>query len=216
MTVQTFIFNSFQLNTYLIFDETKEAIIIDAGNSNTKENNQLFDFILQENLTVKGLYYTHAHVDHILGNNSIIEKYNLIASSHIDSVLFFETASSYANNLGLEINNPIIPKNYIDDGDVIEFGNSKLEVISTPGHADGSLCFYSKESQFVIVGDVLFRDSIGRTDLPTGDYDKLMESIKNKLFTLPNNVKVLPGHGPSTTIGYEKMNNPFINFNAVE
>ena len=212
MTVQTFIFNSFQLNTYLIFDDTKETVIIDAGNSNPKEDAMLFDFIEAKELTVKGLYYTHAHVDHILGNNSIINKYNLQSTSHIDSILFFETASSYAPSLGLEVKDPIFPKNFIDEGDYIEFGNNKLKVISTPGHADGSICFYSEDEQFIIVGDVLFRDSIGRTDLPTGDYDVLMDTIKNKIFTLPNGVKVFPGHGPSTTIGYEKMNNPFINF----
>ena len=212
MTVQTFIFNSFQLNTYLVYDETKEAIIIDAGNSNSQEDDVLFSFIKSNELSIKGLYYTHAHVDHILGNNSIIKKYNLKSTAHIDSVLFFETASSYAPSLGLEVNDPIYPKQFIDDGDDIKFGNSKLKVIFTPGHADGSLCFYSEDEQFIIVGDVLFRDSIGRTDLPTGDYDILMDSIKNRLFTLPNGVKVFPGHGPTTTIGYEKMNNPFINF----
>jgi len=213
MTVKTFIFNTFQLNTYLVYDETKEAVIIDAGNSNSKEDEQLFDFISKEGLSIKGLYYTHAHVDHILGNNSIIEKYDLNGSAHIDSIVFFESAQSYAPSLGLKVSNPVFPKQFIDEGDLVEFGNSRLKVLFTPGHADGSLCFYSEKEQFIIVGDVLFKDSIGRTDLPTGDYDILMKSIKNKLFTLPNSVKVFPGHGPTTTIGYEKMNNPFININ---
>jgi glyoxylase-like metal-dependent hydrolase (beta-lactamase superfamily II) len=213
MTIKIFVFNPFQLNTYLVYDETKQAIIIDAGNSNMDEDKELFDFIEENGLNIQGLYYTHSHVDHILGNNSIINKFKLKASAHKDSVLFFETANSYAPNLGLEIKDPIFPSDFIFEEDIIEFGNSKLKVLHTPGHADGSLCFYSEEEQFIIVGDVLFKDSIGRTDLPTGDYDLLMKTIKEKIFTLPNSVKVFPGHGPSTSIGYEKMNNPFINFN---
>lgn len=211
MTIKVFVFNPFQLNTYLLFDETNDAIIIDAGNSNKHEDDKLFDFIEENNLNIVGLYYTHAHVDHILGNNSILKKYNIKSFAHKDGLIFFDTASEYAPSLGLKIDNPILPKEYIFDEDVIEFGHSKLKIIHTPGHADGSVCFYSEEEQFIIVGDVLFRDSIGRTDLPTGDYDLLMISIKEKLFALPVATKVLPGHGSSTTIGYEKMNNPFIN-----
>jgi len=212
MTVKTFIFNPFQLNTFVVYDETKSAIIIDAGNSNEAENTKLFDFISQEGLNIEGLYYTHAHVDHIVGNNDIINHFGIKAYASEDSSMFFDNAESHAKSLGFVIKDLIKPQLTIKDHDEVRFGNSSLKVISTPGHADGSLCFYSEKDQFIIVGDVLFRDSIGRTDLPTGDYDVLMDTIKNKLFTLPNGVKVFPGHGPTTTIGYEKMNNPFINF----
>ena len=210
MTVKTFIFNPFQLNTFVIYDDSKSAIIVDAGNHNEEENSQLFDFISEENLEIKGLYYTHAHVDHIVGNNAIINKYGINAYAAADSSLFFDNAEEHAQSLGFSIQNLIKPTLTIDENDEIKFGNSTLKVISTPGHADGSVCFYSEKDQFVIVGDVLFRDSIGRTDLPTGDFDVLARSIIEKLYVLPSGVKVLPGHGPSTTIGHEKSNNPFV------
>jgi len=210
MTIKTFIFNPFQLNTFVVYDETKSAIIVDAGNYNEAENSQLFDFIAQENLKIEGLYYTHAHVDHIVGNNAIIEKYGIRAFASVDSNMFFENAQEHAKSLGFTISNITKPELTINDNDEIKFGNSSLSVISTPGHADGSLCFYSQKDQFIIVGDVLFRDSIGRTDLPTGDFDLLARNIIEKLYVLPSGVKVLPGHGPSTTIGHEKSNNPFV------
>ncbi len=211
MLVKTFTFNPFQLNTFVIYDETKSAIIIDAGNSNDAENAMLFDFISDNNLKPEGLYYTHAHVDHIVGNNAIVNKYNIKAYASIHSSAFFEQVEDYASSLGFSITNLITPELSINEGDFIEFGKSKLKVIYTPGHADGSICFYSEDDEFIIVGDVLFRDSIGRTDLPTGNFDLLAESIISKIYILPASTKVYPGHGPSTTIGYEKTNNPFVN-----
>jgi len=211
MTIKTFVFNHYQLNTYLLYDETKEGIIIDAGNSNTEEDRVLFDFISDNSIDIKGLYYTHAHVDHIVGNNSIIKKYNLKGAAHFDSLDFFKQYHGYATTLGFRDTEPIQPEIFLNEGDVINFGVSTLKVIETHGHANGSLSFYSDKDQFVIVGDVLFRGSIGRTDLPTGDFDLLSKNIIEKLYTLPNSVKVYSGHGPSTSIGFEKMNNPFVN-----
>ncbi len=211
MTIKTFVFNPFQLNTYLLYDESLEGIIIDAGNSNQQEDAQLFDFVEKEGIQIKGLYYTHAHVDHIVGNNAIIQHFNCKSYAHIDSSVFFDEAPSYGQSLGFNISELILPKVFINEDDLIEFGKSELKVIHTPGHADGSLCFYSSNNQFVIVGDVLFRGSIGRTDLPTGDFDILANSIIEKLYTLPSTTKVYCGHGPTTSIGYEKTNNPFVN-----
>lgn len=211
MTIKTFVFNPFQLNTYLLYDESLEGIIIDAGNSNPQEDAELFEFLERENIQIKGLYYTHAHVDHIVGNNAIINKFNIKAATHKDSLSFFEQAPAYGASLGFDVENLILPEILLSEGETITFGNSKLQLIHTPGHADGSICFYSEEEQFVIVGDVLFRGSIGRTDLPTGDFDLLSKSIIEKLYSLPNGVKVYSGHGPSTSIGYEKINNPFVN-----
>ncbi|MCK5845960.1 MAG: MBL fold metallo-hydrolase [Bacteroidales bacterium] len=210
MTIKTFVFNPFQLNTFVVYDETKAAIIIDAGNSTTEENNELFNFIAQEQLSIEGLYYTHAHVDHIIGNNDILKKYNIEAYAGVDSDVFFENAEGHAKSLGFSFNKLITPLITIKDNDEVKFGNSSLRAISTPGHADGSICFYSEKDQFIIAGDVLFRDSIGRTDLPTGNFDLLARSIIDKLYVLPVGVKVYPGHGPTTTIGYEKSNNPFV------
>lgn len=211
MTIKTFVFNHYQLNTYLLYDETNEGIIIDAGNSNPEEDKILFDFVSDNKIDIKGLYYTHAHVDHIVGNNSILKKYNLKSAAHYDSLSFFKQYQGYASTLGFRNIEPSLPEIFLNEGDIINFGKSTLKVIETHGHADGSLSFYSDNDQFVIVGDALFRGSIGRTDLITGDFDLLSKSIIEKLYTLPNSVKVYPGHGPSTSIGYEKMNNPFVN-----
>ncbi len=211
MTIKTFIFNPFQLNTYVVYDETKSAVIIDAGNSNEAENTQLFDFISQNDLKVEGLYYTHAHVDHIVGNNAIINKYDIKSYANPKSKLFFEQVEGQASSLGFSITNLVIPELTLEEGNQVKFGNSTFEIVYTPGHADGSICFYSQQDEFIIVGDVLFRDSIGRTDLPTGDFDLLKMNIINKLYSLPSTTKVFPGHGPSTSIGYEKSNNPFVN-----
>ena len=210
MKIKTFVFNPFQLNTFVVYDDSKSAIIIDAGNSNESENAELFDFISQENLMVEGLYYTHAHVDHIVGNNAIINKYGIKAYASVDSNLFFDNAEYHAKSLGFSLNNLIRPETTIKDGDVVKFGNSSLNIIYAPGHADGSICFYSEDDKFIIVGDVLFRDSIGRTDLPTGNFEVLAHSIINKLYVLPSGVKVFSGHGPTTTIGHEKISNPFV------
>lgn len=216
MTIKTFVFNHYQLNTYLLYDDTNEGVIIDAGNSNSEEDKILFDFIAENNITIKELYYTHAHVDHIVGNNSILKKYNLQGAAHIGSLDFFKQYHGYASTLGFRDSAPIVlPKVMLNEGDVVRFGNSKLEVIETHGHANGSLSYYAEANQFVIVGDVLFKGSIGRTDLPTGDFDILSKNIVDKLYNLPNNVKVYSGHGPNTTIGYEKMNNPFVNMSII-
>lgn len=211
MNVKTFVFNSFQLNTYLLYDDLGEGIIIDAGNHSSEENEQLFDFVEQENISIRALYYTHAHIDHIAGNNAILQKYRIQAASHRDSIDFFMSSAKYASNYGFDVQEYILPTIFLNDGDIIHFGKSTLKALHTPGHADGSLCYYAEEDQFVIVGDVLFKGSIGRTDLPSGDFDLLQKSILEKLFVLPNGTKVYPGHGPSTTIGFEKINNPFVN-----
>ena len=124
--------------------------------------------------------------------------------------MFWETASEFGSVFGLKVENLIVPADFIDEGDKIEFGNSSVDVIYTPGHADGSVCLINHAGRYVITGDLLFRDSIGRTDLPTGDFNALYQSITTKLFTLPDDYVVYPGHGPETTIGYEKLNNPFL------
>jgi glyoxylase-like metal-dependent hydrolase (beta-lactamase superfamily II) len=150
-------------------------------------------------------------VDHIVGNNAIVEHFDINGAAHKDVLAFFEQAPTYAQSLGFSVRNLILPTEILADGDVIKFGESALSVLHTPGHADGSVCFYSEADQFVIVGDVLFKGSIGRTDLPSGNFNVLTQSILDKLYTLPSGVKVYSGHGPSTSIGFEKINNPFVN-----
>ena len=193
-----------------MFDETGECIIIDPGCNESREKIYLDNFLSENNLTLVRNINTHCHIDHILGNGFIAEKYGIKPEYHQASLPFFSTAKEIAMSFGFSLNHIPEPKGFISEDDTITFGRSVLSILYTPGHADGSVCFYNQAQDFVITGDVLFRDSIGRTDLPTGDFDLLMKSIKEKLFTLPDNTVVYPGHGPETTIGYEKMNNPFL------
>jgi len=212
ITIEKFVFNAFGENTYLLYDETKEAVIIDPGCYEQQEKDELAYFIDTNDLKVVKLIYTHCHVDHILGNNFISETYNIKPEIHEAGLPFLERGQEQAKVYGFNIEKAILPEFYFEDEDLIKFGNSELKVVYTPGHADGSVCFINDSQKFVITGDVLFRDSIGRTDFPTGDFDILMKSIHEKLFTLEDDFTVYCGHGPETSIGYEKVNNPFIRF----
>jgi len=208
--IQHFVFNLFQVNTYVLYDETQECVIIDPGCYEQAEKNHLQGFIDQNNLKPVGLYLTHAHIDHMVGVQFIDSAYSLKPQFHKDGLLFYERFPVTAESFGMETSIPPKAGSFLNDGDTIRFGNSKLKVFYTPGHADGSVCFYNATQKFVIVGDVLFNQSIGRTDLPTGDFDILQKSIHQRLFTLPEDVTVLSGHGPNTTIGHEKVHNPFV------
>jgi len=209
-TIKTLAFNAFQVNTYVVYDETRECLIVDPACYEAHEKKQLADFIQKEQLTVKGILYTHAHIDHILGNNFAIEHYGQLTQMHRDSLPFLEGSTEYGKMFGFETEVPVLPSKFIVDGEIIAYGNQQIKALLTPGHAAGSLCFYNEKEGFVIVGDALFSGSIGRTDLPTGDYDLLISSITEKLLSLPDSVKVYPGHGPSTTIGQERKFNPFL------
>lgn len=210
ITIKRFPFNSFQVNTYVLSDEKKACIIIDAGMDNPLEENEITDYIDSNNLKPEMLVNTHTHVDHILGCAFLAEKYGIKFTAHKDCEMFLKRAKESAAMFGIKIENVKPIDSYLDDAGTFNFGNSTLEILHTPGHADGSLCFYSENDKFVITGDVLFNQSIGRTDLPTGDYDVLQKSIWEKLFTLPDETVAYPGHGPETTIGFEKIHNPFV------
>ena len=208
--LKNFTFNSFMVNTYILWDETHECIIVDPACCNDKEKQEMARFIRETLLKPVRNLDTHCHIDHILGNAFIAEAYGIFPEYHKASVPFLIPAREIAASFGYDLNHIPEPAKYLEENEMIRFGNSELKVLYTPGHAEGSVCFYNEKQKFVITGDVLFRDTIGRTDLPSGDFDALMRSIKNKLFTLDDDVVVYPGHGPETTIGYEKMNNPFI------
>ena len=210
ITIKTFIFNDIRVNTYLLYDETKECIIIDAGCYTDSEKKELSEFINREGLKLIRQYATHCHIDHIIGNNFIHDIFNVDLEIHQEAEIFLKHADSYAEMLGFKIEKIINPVKYLNEGDIIRFGNSQLEVLYTPGHAGGSICFYNKEQKFIITGDVLFQGSIGRTDLPTGNFQMLVNNIKTKLLTLDEDTIVYPGHGPTTRIGFEKKNNPFL------
>ncbi len=209
-TIKNFIFNAFQVNTYLLYDESLECIIVDAACYEENEKKELRDYIAKHKLQPVRNINTHCHIDHILGNQFIAETYGILPEYHEESVPFFLTATEIGRSFGYEVGIIPDPEGFIDSGAVISYGKNKLNVLYTPGHAAGSVCLYNKEAGFVITGDVLFKDTIGRTDLPSGNFDLLMKSIREKLFTLPDDTVVYPGHGPESSIGYEKVNNQFI------
>lgn len=210
--IAKFTFNPFQENTYILFDESLECIVIDPGCSNAAENQELSNFIEKNNLKPVKLINTHCHVDHVLGNKYVADKYGLELGIHKLEVPVLQAVPEYGKMLGLNITAQKAPDYFIEPGSTISFGNGQvLEVLFTPGHSPGSLSFYNKAAAYVISGDALFFQSIGRTDLPGGDYAILISSIKKELMTLPEATRVCSGHGPDTSIGQEKNSNPFLN-----
>ena len=210
ININKFVFNPFQENTYLVYDESGECVLIDAGCSTPDEQDILSGFIDTNSLKPVKLINTHCHVDHIMGNSYIYNKFGLKTQAHKEEKHNFKNAPEHAALFGIRFNT--LPSEFIElnEKDKVKFGNSVLEILHLPGHSAGSLAFYSKVQKFVIVGDVLFKDSIGRTDLPGGNYETLMFSIKEKLFSLGDEFVVYSGHGPESTIGEEKESNPFL------
>lgn len=210
MHIKSFTFNDFQENTYVLYDNTLECIIVDPGCYHQHEKDELTNFISLNNLKPVKLINTHCHIDHVLGNEFVAQTYHLTLYLHRDELQTYADTSRWADLFGLVLNQK--PKNiaFIDEGDVITFGNTGLDVLFTPGHSIAGLCFVHHKSKSIIAGDVLFYLSIGRTDLPGGNFETLKNSINQKLFTLPDDYVVYPGHGPKTQIGFEKRNNPFL------
>jgi glyoxylase-like metal-dependent hydrolase (beta-lactamase superfamily II) len=190
----------------VIYNESKDCVIVDAGNCNLREDNTLFDFIEKNQLKPIVILNTHAHFDHILGNYSVAKKYDIPLASHPDGYEYFKNAHSYALSFGMDYDKDktLYPTIELYEGQIIKIGDDKLEVIHTPGHAKGCCCFYCEEQDFLITGDTLFCRGIGRTDLPGGSYSQIVESIKYKLYELPDETICYCGHGPETTIGDEK------------
>jgi glyoxylase-like metal-dependent hydrolase (beta-lactamase superfamily II) len=209
--IQSFTFNGFQENTYVLFDESNKCIVIDPGCYEQNEKLELERFIVDNELEPVKLINTHCHIDHVLGNRFVSEKWSLDLEIHELDLPTLRSVKDYCQLYGFHnYEESPEPSTFLKEGDKIHFGNSSLDVLFAPGHAPGHIVLYSKEQHFVIGGDVLFQMSIGRTDLPGGDYDTLISSIKDKLLPLDEQTKVYCGHGPSTTIGFEKANNPFL------
>ncbi len=214
ITVHSFTFNALQENTYILADQTKECVIIDPGCYDKREKATLKQFIAAQGFTVKLLLNTHCHIDHVLGNYFVKTTYNvplLISEPEQETLRAVQT---YAPMYGFHQYEISEPDQFISEKDTITFGNSSLQILFVPGHSIGHLAFYSAADQFCINGDVLFRGSIGRTDLPNGDFDTLMNSIFTKLYTLPDQTKIYCGHGQPTTIAHEKKYNPFCGLEA--
>jgi glyoxylase-like metal-dependent hydrolase (beta-lactamase superfamily II) len=208
--IHTFTFNAFEENTYVLFDETRECVIIDPGCYEKQEKQELTDFIQSNQLQVKYLLNTHCHIDHVLGNAFVKHTYKVDLYIHKADEPVLRSVESYASSYGFAQYEPTLPDHFLEEGDMVKFGNSSLAVLFVPGHAPGHIAFYRKEEKFCIGGDVLFQGSIGRTDLPGGNFHTLIKSIQTKLFPLGNDVTVYPGHGNPTTIGVEKKYNPFL------
>ncbi len=210
ISIHYFTFGPMGENTYILWDETKECVIIDPGNFNTSENIQLSSFISENGLKPVHLLLTHGHIDHISGNRYVLDTYNLLPEMHKDDIYFIENHLNSAVMYGLKVEQSPMPGLLLNEGDIISFGNSTLDIVHTPGHSPGSISYYNKQDKFIISGDVLFYACIGRTDLPLGNYNDLITSIKTKLFPLGDDMTVYSGHGQETTIGSERMYNTYL------
>ena len=210
LTVKTFTFNPVQENTYVLYNEKKECCIIDPGCYFSEERDRLKTDIEKTGLKPVLLLNTHCHLDHIFGNKFVHETWGLDLHIHEKEKIVLANGPASGLRFQLPFENYEGPLIYIKEGENIKLGDDELEVLFTPGHSPGSVSFYNEAGGFVIGGDVLFNRSIGRADLPGGDYDVLVNSIQTKFFTLPDETKVYSGHGPVTTVGFEKMNNPFV------
>ncbi len=210
LKIKSFVFSPIQENTYLLYNEFNDCLIIDPGCYFPEEKDELKSFITQSGLTARMLLNTHCHLDHVFGNKFIAETYELTLQLHEKE----KTLLDYAPASGLMYNMPF--ENYagkyiyLKEGDIIKLGDDELKVIEAPGHSPGHICFYCAKQNFIISGDVLFHRSIGRTDFPGGNHETLLKNIREKLFVLPEETKVYSGHGPVTTIGEEKKENPFL------
>lgn len=211
LTVHSFTFSPIQENTYIISNSNNECIIIDPGCYYEEEREKLAAYIDQSNLKPIMLVNTHCHLDHVFGNEFVYKTYGLEAHFHSMEEQVLRMAPASGLMYGLPFDTYSGPMHFIHPGEEIAVGADKLKILFTPGHSPGSLSFNSEADKFVIAGDALFAGSIGRTDLPGGDYDQLISSIKTELLTLPEETIVYSGHGPSTTIGAEKKSNPFLN-----
>jgi len=209
IAIQSFVFNAFQENTYIISDETKECVVVDPGCYVDDEKKELSDYVLDHQLKVRMLLNTHCHIDHILGNEFVKQKYSTKLYIHQTEEFVLNAQKIFAPHYGFNRYQEAKPDGYLVEGDVVEFGLQKFAVLFVPGHSPGHIAFYNENEKVVLAGDVLFQNSVGRTDLPGGNHNTLIDSIHKKLFTLPDEVTVYPGHGGETTIGVEKRTNPF-------
>lgn len=208
--VESFTFNPFSENTYIIYNDEKEAFLIDPGNMPDAETTVLADFIKSKNLTIRKILLTHAHIDHIIGLQWAFDEFKVPVFIHPNEMEILEQAPFTAKKYGFFFPAFNGETNLIKEDEEIRLGSEVFQILDVPGHSPGSVAFYSKDHGFIISGDALFMMSIGRTDLYKGDYDQLITSIKTKLLTLPEDTKVFSGHGESTTIGFEKAHNSFL------
>lgn len=211
MKIQQFTFNFFAENTYVLYDDTNECVVVDPGCYFDEEKKALKSFIYDNGLKPVKLLNTHCHIDHIFGNAFVANTYGVELYCHANELEWLQQAPYYGKAMyNVSVDESPEPAVLLNEGDVVTFGNTRLEVFFTPGHSVGSVIFYNREEGAAIVGDVIFNRSIGRTDLPGGNYNRLETSIKTKIYTLPDNTVLYPGHMDATTVGEEKKENPFV------
>ncbi len=209
--IKTFCFNTLQENTHLIYKPGGDCIIIDPGNYFEDEFKILTGFISQQKLKPVMIVNTHCHIDHILGVQALKENFNIPFCIHELERQVLLSMKSFAEIYGFPDYREPEPDRFLKERDIIELEESAWKVIFIPGHSPGHIALYEKEMGKCIAGDIIFQNSIGRTDLPGGDFDTLIAGIKNKLYVLPDEVEIYSGHGPNTTLGKEKIYNPFCN-----
>ncbi len=210
MDIKSFVFNAFYENTYLLASSNLETLILDPGCYEDFEKKELTDYIKTNKLKPIAIINTHCHIDHVLGNDYLKKLYEIPLWIPAMEKNLLKSVSTYAPTMGIQNYREAQPDKLLGEKDVITFGTDKLEILYAPGHSEGHLMFYHAADKSLMAGDVIFRESIGRTDLPGGDFKTLEKSIKNHVYSLPEAVKIYPGHGPSTTVGHEKENNPFV------
>ena len=208
--IATFVFNPFQENTYIVYDETGQCIIVDPGCYSKQERDQISAFIADNNLNPVMLVNTHCHIDHVLGNKFIADTYKVPFAMHRADIPVLDAVVNYGKMMGIEAEPSPAADRHFDEGETVAFGNTVFDIYFTPGHCPGHVVLHNAAENYVLGGDVLFAGSIGRTDLPGGDFDTLEKSIQQKLYILPDETVVYSGHGPTTTIGREKKTNPFV------
>ncbi len=208
--VKQLVLNPFQENTYILHDQTGEAVIIDPGCYSQSDVNEVKRYVDSTHLKVKYLILTHGHIDHILGIDFLRDIYKVKCLAHSDDLPLIETSPKHGIMFGISFEKAPKIDDFLNDGDKISFGSTIIEVIHTPGHSIGGVCFFIREEKILFSGDTLFNGSIGRTDLMGGNYETLIKSIIKRIFPLGDEVIVYPGHGDSTTIGHERKNNPFL------
>ncbi len=208
--VESLVFSPFQENTYILSDESGSCVVVDPGCLSEQENESLASFIRTKGYRPEAILFTHLHLDHVFGSRFAKEHFQVKTLAHADDIAILNNTRNYASMFGINlVHDPATIDITVHHDEEVSFGHSTLRVIHVPGHSPGSVVYYSAADGFCIVGDVLFRQSIGRTDLPGGDHQTLISGIQKYLMVLPDETVVYPGHGPSTTIGFEKENNPY-------
>ena len=211
LKIKSFVFSPIQENTYLLYNEFNDCLIIDPGCYFSEEKDELRDFITQSSLLPRMLLNTHCHLDHVFGNKFVADTWGLTLNLHEKEKKLLDYAPTSGLMYNMPFDNYVGEYIYLKEGDIVTLGEDELKVIEAPGHSPGHICFYCARQNFIISGDVLFNRSIGRTDLPGGNHETLLKNIREKLLVLPDETVVYSGHGEQTTIGEEKKYNPFLN-----